>query len=54
MPLPSNFDTYLTSDPFDDGHECHDMEGNPYPEHDWPEPGAGGDCLRCGAELDPA
>lgn len=51
MGLP-DFDRHITTDPFDDGAECRDEFGWPYPEHEWPEPEGPSSCLRCGAELE--
>lgn len=53
MWLDPNGDQHVTTDSNDDGTECHDMEGNPYPEH--AEIGVGvfaAECRRCGADLD--
>lgn len=53
MWLDPDWDKHITTDPNDDGVECHDFEGNTYPEH--AEIGVGvfaAECRRCGAELD--
>jgi hypothetical protein len=46
----ASLDSWLTTDPSDDGTECHDAFGTPYFHHDWPPSGP---CRRCDAEPDP-
>lgn len=43
-------DDYITRDWRDDGFECYDADGEPYPEHNWPD--SGGACRYCDASND--